>query len=69
MKPKTAADIRLSGLSTATLCRKASSPTAIPTEIMAQMATVSPKFQPEGVVSVDQIAAVTTVSMSTAKKV
>jgi hypothetical protein len=47
----------------------------MPTEIKADMATVSPRFQcvcpyiNEGVVSVDQIPIVTRVSISTAKNV
>ena len=64
IKPKTAADMRLSGLSDVILCSKASSPTAIPTAITALMPNVSPRFQPEGVVSADQRAAVMTVIMS-----
>ena len=69
IKPKTAADMRLSGLSTVTLCSRASSPTAIPTAIMALRANVSPRFQPSGVFSADQITADMTVIMRSAPKV
>ena len=48
IKPKTAADQVLTSLSAATLPIRKSNPTAIPTDMSALMATVKPKFHPEG---------------------
>jgi hypothetical protein len=49
INPNTAADIMFNWLSATTLYNKASIPTATPTAMMAFMATVNPKFQPDGV--------------------
>ncbi len=51
IKPNTAADHVFTSLSAANLPISKSTSTAMPTAMSAPMATVSPKFHPEGVVT------------------
>src|SRR3989304_7823532 len=69
IKPNTAADIVFNGLSSATLYSKASIPTATPTAIRAAIATVSPRFQPDVVVTGHHKTTATTASIKSATKV